>query len=120
MFSLQRSGVVKALEGSRTEARECSCLRRPLLVPFGGEDYVLIVAIVVTDAQLKETEDMLWLMVPVCGQLVPLLWACGEREHRESRSGWGRKRHDDLSTPQVLPPVRAYFPLTPFGPGASQ
>lgn len=98
------------------EARECSGLRRPLLVLCGGEVYVLVIAIIVTDAQLKETEDMLWLMVSVCGQLVPLLWACGECEHRESRSDWKRKRHDGLSTPQVLPPVRAYFPLSPFGP----
>lgn len=75
---------------------------------------MLVTAIVVTDAQLKETEDMFWLMVSVCGRLVPLLWACGECEHREGRSGWRRKRHDGLSTPQVLPPVRAYFPLSPF------
>lgn len=77
---------------------------------------MLVIAIIVTDAQLKEMKDMFWLMVSVCGQLVPLLWACSEREHRESRSDWRRKRHDDLSTPQVLPPVRAYFPLSPFGP----
>lgn len=87
-------GSWKALEGSGREARECSCLRRPLLVLCGGEDYVLVIAIVVTDAHLTETEDMLWLMVSVWGQLVPLLWAWGDREHRESRSRWRRKRHD--------------------------
>lgn len=78
--------------------------------------YVVVISIAVTDAQLKGTEDMFWLMVSVCGQPVPLLWACGECEHRESRILWWGKCHDGLSTPQVLPPVRAYSPLTPFGP----
>lgn len=61
---------------------------------------MLVISFAVTDAQLKGMEDMFWLMVSACGLRVPLLWACGEGEHRESRILWGSKHHDGSSTPR--------------------